>query len=151
MGRSKIPAIAFLVSGVFMLACCFLPLMRVTTSNSLFMEDEVIKFMPTVGGFIVMIMALLCILVPLFGLKNKAAIAGTVTAITAVGILWRLNSGAKASAAVAGQYTEALGSAFGSTTQAAPVEVITQFGFYLTIIAAICVLVTGFLYTLTED
>ena len=133
-----------------MLICCFLPVKTIAAEGSVLTENEVLKLMPTVFGFIVMALSVACIAIPVVGLKDKAALAGSATAVMAGISLWRISASAEA----AGKVAESFGSLMqelGDATDSVQSTVTTNFGFYLIVIAIILVLGTGFAYTLFED
>lgn len=151
MGKNKIMALAFLVSGLFMTVCCFLPIKTIALENTLLgMENEVIKFMPSLGGFIVLGLSVACVVFPIVGYKQQSAIVGTITALVAGGLLWYLSSSAIGLAKNASGLGTLMGETFGDATGADPV-ITTNVGFYLIIIAMVMVLISGFGYTLSDD
>ena len=154
MGNVKIPAFAFLFSGLFVIVCCFLPLKTLVISGGM-EETSVLRLMPSVGGFFVLALGLVCAIFPIVGQKSYAALAGAGTAIFGGGLLWYYTNSAEASAAQLGQYEEVFDGMFSSFTNtptvATTVTVTTNFGFSLTIIALVLVLITGFWYTFAGE
>lgn len=150
----KIPAFAFLFSGLFVIVCCFLPLKTLVVTGGM-EETSVLRFMPSVGGFFVLALGLACVLFPILGFKSYSALVGAGTAILGGGLLWYSTNTAEASAAQLAQYEEVFDGMF-STFSDAPavattVTVTTNFGFSLTIIALVLVLITGFWYTFAGE
>ena len=150
MSRSNIFAWSFLGSGAFMLICCFLPVKTVTADGLILAENEVYKLMPTLWGFIVLTLSIACIVIPVVGLKEKAALAGSATALVAGFSLWRISASADAAAKLTGSFGSLM-EGLSNSTQTRQAAVTTGAGFYLTIIALILVLATGFAYTIIDD
>ena len=150
MSRSNIFAWSFLGSGAFMLICCFLPVKTVTADGLILAENEVYKLMPTLWGFIVLALSIACIVIPVVGLKEKAALAGSATALMAGFSLWRISASADSAAKLTGSFGSLMNE-LSSATQTRQAAVTTGAGFYLTIIALILVLATGFAYTIIDD
>ncbi len=150
MGKSKFTALLFLVSGVLMSVCCFLPIKTITMESAFESSTDYVKFMPSFGGIFIFALALGCVICPIVGFKKQSALVGTGTALLggAMLIINSANAG-RAGAAVA-QVNEIMGAAFGSSAETS-ITVTTNFGFYLMILALVLVLITGFAYTLSED
>ena len=152
MNNNKVPAIAFLISGLFMVVCCFLPLKTLTVTGGLMDETSTIKYMPSVGGFFVLLLAGMCVVFPIIGYKSYSALAGTGTAILGGGLLWYYTNSAELSASQVSQVSTIMDGMFSSTSSVATtVTVTTNVGFSLTIIALILCLVTGFWYTFVDE
>jgi len=152
MHLNRAAAFGFLISGALLIVCCFLPLKTVDIVNAVFSETEVIKLMPTVLGFIVMVLGLLCVIFPIVGYKKQSAMLGTVAALISGFSLWRMSAGAEASATSAEQVNTMMTELFGSSSETVQTTVVTtSYGFYIMIIAIILVLITGFAYTITDE
>lgn len=153
MGKVRVSAFAFLFSGIFLAICCFLPLKTLTVTG-IIEETSVLRLMPSMSGFLVIILAGACILFPILGYKSYAALAGTGAALVGGGLLWYYTAQAEASTAQISNFENVLGgmlSTSSSASEAASVTVTTNFGFSLTIIALVLVLVTGFIYTFINE
>ena len=94
MRKSKITALAFLISGVLLAICCFLPLKTMVIESSFLNETEIIKFMPSFGGFLILILALGCVIFPIVGYKHQSAMVGTISALVGGGLLWYYSANA---------------------------------------------------------
>ncbi len=151
MRKSKITALAFLISGVLLTICCFLPLKTMVIESSFLNETEIIRFMPSFGGFLILILALGCVIFPIVGYKQQSAMVGTISALVGGGLLWYYSANAGRAEMAVGQVDTIMSAAFGSGTDSTSVTITTNFGFYLTILALVLVLITGFAYTLSED
>lgn len=151
MRKSKVTALAFLISGLLLTVCCFLPLKTMVINSSYMNETEVIKFMPSFGGFLILILALGCVIFPIVGYKQQSAMVGTASALVGGGLLLYYSANAGRAEMAVGQVDTIMSAAFGSGTSETSVTITTNFGFYLTILALVLVLITGFAYTLSED
>ena len=94
MRKSKITALAFLISGVLLIICCFLPLKTMVIESSFLNETEIIRFMPSFGGFLILILALGCVIFPIVGYKQQSAMVGTISALVGGGLLWYYSANA---------------------------------------------------------
>ena len=154
MGKVRVAAFSFLLSGVFLAICCFLPLKTLVITGGM-EETSVLRLMPSVGGFFVLVLALCCILFPILGYKSYSALVGAGSAILGGGLLWYYTNSAEASAAQVSQVEEVIDGMFSSFSNTPAVEttvtVTTNVGFSLTIIALVLVLITGFAYTLVDE
>lgn len=150
MKKSKFTALLFLISGVLMTVCCFLPLKTITMETSFETTTDYMKFMPSFGGFFVMALALGCVICPIVGYKKQSAMVGTAAALIGGGMLIYNSANAGRADAAVEQVNAIMGAAFGESAQMS-VTVTTNFGFYLMILALVLVLITGFAYTLSED
>ncbi|SMC37569.1 hypothetical protein SAMN06296952_0801 [Oscillospiraceae bacterium] len=153
MTQARFKGWLFFFSGLLLSVCCFLPIVKmVATKQSGAKETFYTKLMPSLPGFLVLMLAVACCIIALVGYKQGGAIVGTLAALSGGGILW---------------YTSFTGTRTDYTTQA--VDTIISgvfgtnadtivdrtysysFGFYLMIIAVCLVLFTGFMYALSED
>lgn len=154
MGNVKIPAFAFMFSGIFVIVCCFLPLKTLVVTGGM-EETSVLRLMPTLGGFFVLALGIVCVLFPIIGFKSYSALAGTGTALLGGGFLWYYTNNAEVSANQLAQYEEVFDGMFSTLTDepvvASTITVTTNFGFSLTIIALVLVLITGFWYTFAGE
>ena len=150
MSKSKFSALMFLISGVFMAVCCFLPFKTLTIESSFESSVEPLKLFPSLGGFFVLGLSVACIVCPVVGYKKHSALFGTITSLLAGVMLWYNSMNAGSTAKAAETCDTILTSTFGSAGKT-EVTVTTNFGFYLIILAAILLLITGFAYTISED
>lgn len=159
MTATRVKGLLFLISGVFLAACCFLPI-RVATSV---MSDqskitENISLMPSMPGLILFLLACVCIIVPLVGLQKKAPIVGAITSITTIGILVYITAKTAPVQNVTGAAVNEVLTSAGLTTAADKLHPIVLsityengYGFYLMIIATLIVGVMSFFYGLSES
>ena len=153
MRKSQFAALMFLISGVFMAVCCFLPfktiITTVTSGSSVQTMSDPVKFMPSLGGFFVLALSIACIVLPIIGYKNLSAIAATITAILAGGMLWYNSNAAEMGNPAEENVNAIMSYVFDGPTYSTKVE--TNFGLYLMVLAIVLILITGFAYTLVEE
>ena len=152
MGKSNIPAILFVLSGIFMAVCCFLPIKVITIVMGGEKTVENVKFMPSIGGIVVLGLAIGCAVIGVSGYKQMAALVGTITAIVSAGMMWYLSMSADSASKSVEAVNDIMNGMFQDTmnlTTTSSVE--TGVGFYLLIAAMVCVLFTGFFYTLVDE
>lgn len=139
----------YLVCSVLMVICNFLPIMVLKTVLNGEADATYAAMMPTLSGYVGLIAAGACVAVPFLGLKNKTALVATVASITSGIFLARRISGLKSLASAGIGLTNIMNSL--SSSNAASMTVDYSFGFYLYILAIILVVVSGFVYTMSED
>ncbi|MCQ2503749.1 MAG: hypothetical protein MJ103_00770 [Saccharofermentans sp.] len=159
MTATRVKGLLFLFSGVFLAVCCFLPI-RVMTS---LMSDqskikENVSLMPSLPGFILFLLACVCIIVPLVGLQKKAPLVGVITAITTIGILVYITAKTVPAQMATNAAISEISVIAGLTTASDKLHPMlvsityeNGFGFYLMIIAALVVGVMSFFYGLAES
>ena len=153
MTGTKLKGWLFFVSGLLLAICCFLPITKLTAhfANGS-KEDTFVKLMPSMSGFIVLMLGLACCAIALVGLKDKACLIGTLAAISAGGVVG-YTSYATSQPSYAEEAVDAILQGVFGTTGNSVVERTssTGVGLYLFILAIILVLVTGFAYTFAPD
>ncbi len=159
MTATRVKGLLFLISGVFLAACCFLPI-RIATSV---MSDdskitENLSLMPSMPGLILFLLAVVCIIIPLVGLQKKAPMVGAITSITTIGILVYITAKTAPTQLATAQAVNTIMSTAGLTTaydklhpMVLSISYENGYGFYLMIIAAIVVGVLSFFYGLSES
>lgn len=153
MTTTKFKGWMFLISSALLAACCFMPIATYTAhlANGS-KEVSHVSMMPTLPGFVILILALLCAALPLMGLKQRSAIIATVTALISGGLVAYESFSASQFDSAAGAVDDILIGTFGATGSSVVERTTsTGFGLYLFVIAIILVLVTGFIYGIAED
>lgn len=153
MSSTKLKGLLFLISSTLLAACCFMPIARITVhmSNGS-VEESLVKIMPSLQGFIVLILAVLCIGIPLMGIKSKAAMAATIAALSAGGIVAYASYNASRQDYTSQAINTIMQGVFGtSANTVTDWKCTNEYGLYLFVVAIFLVLITGFVYTLAED
>ena len=153
MGTTKFKGWLFLISSALLGACCFMPVTTLTAHMADgSKENTYITFMPTLPGFVILVLAFLCVVIPLVGLKSKAAITATITALVSGGMVAYASYSASKYKDAADIASEILTGTFGTAGNSVVERTASAgFGLYLIVIAIILVLVTGFIYGIAED
>lgn len=153
MTGTRLKGWMFFVSGFLLAICCFLPITKLTAhfaDGS--KEDTYVKLMPSLSGFIVLMLGLACCIIALVGFKDKACLIGTLAAISAGSIVaYTAYTSSKPSYATLA--TDAILSGILGSNGNSVVERTssTGAGLYLFVLAIILVLITGFIYTFASD
>ena len=128
----------------------FLPYIKITASLGNRTETSTTTVMPSLFGFIMLIVAALGVFVLLNGMKTKAALVGAIAAIL---VMVRAFTDS-ASAARAGQSMKLLNELSNALFDSNSETVYDwghTFGFYVMILSGVMMLIFGLLYTLSED
>lgn len=153
MSQARFKGWLFLVSGLLLTACCFLPIVKMTvTKQSGATEAVYTKLMPSLPGFIVLMLAVACCAIPLVGYKQGGAIVGTLAALSGGGLLWFTSVASTRTDYTTQAVDAVIKGVFGTNGDTIVSRTYSySFGFYLMIVAIFLVLATGFVYALSED
>ena len=152
MSKSTISAALLALSGILLTVCCFLPFKILTSTIGSERIRESIKFMPSLGGFLLVGLGVGCAIVAIAGYKQVAALLGTITAVLTAALMWYMSVSADSTAKMSDSVTGMMSQMFDEPVSVATTTTVESgIGFYLMIIAAILVIFSGFFYTLVDE
>lgn len=129
----------------------FLPYMKVTVEYGGDVTSQSTTLMPSVMGFIMLVVAALGIFTIFAeGMKSKSALAGALAAILMLARVFTDDAAAKKTEQSMKVVNELANALFGGTDEA--VMTWTHlFGFWIMVLGAVFMLIFGVLYTISED
>lgn len=149
--NAKLKGWILLIASLCLGLSAFLPYITVEVNMFGDVSEETSSLMPSIGGVIILIAALVSAAVPLVGLQKKAPIIGTLVGILSGGLLFRQYVSATTVTEAMNAYTGAFGQAMGGTATDIVTKVEFRFGFYFAIIAILAVVFSSFLYGLSDE
>lgn len=149
--NAKLKGWILLAAGICLAVSAFLPFITVEVNVFGEVSKETTSMMPSVGGFLMLLSGGASAFVPLVGLQKKAPIVGTVAGLLSGGLLIRQYYASTTVTEAMNAYTGALGQAMGGSATDIMTKVDFNFGFYFAIISIVAVMLSSFLYGLSDE
>ena len=145
--NAKLKGWILLAAGICLAVSAFLPFITVEVNVFGEVSKETTSMMSSVGGFLILLSGGASAFVPLVGLQKKAPIVGLLSG----GLLIRQYYASTTVTDAMNAYTGALGQAMGGSATDIMTKVDFNFGFYFAVISIVAVMLSSFLYGLSDE